>query len=94
MPLCAEHPCAQLASCFADGSDSCPPHSAACCSVDLGLAAELGRPLLDSVGFFDSVTTAMAPTVLAALRDATGCTAYGTEEARFAYRCEFDQVLF
>jgi hypothetical protein len=57
------------------------------CSVDPGLAAKLGSPLMASLGFFDGVTASMAPTVLAALREATGCSAYGNDEARFAYRC-------
>lgn len=55
-------------------------------SVDPGLGAELGSPLTDSLGFFDGVTASMAPTVLAALAEATGCKDYGTDEARFAYR--------
>lgn len=58
-----------------------------CCSVDPGLGAELGSPLTDSLGFFDGVTASMAPMVLAALAEATGCKDYGTDEARFAYRC-------
>lgn len=53
-------------------------------SVDPGLGAELGSPLTDSLGFFDDVTASMAPTVLAALAEATGCKDYGTDEARFA----------
>jgi hypothetical protein len=64
-----------------------------CCSVDPGLAAELGSPLLECVAFFDGVTASMAPIVLAALREATGCKAYGTDEARFAYRCDVKSCI-
>jgi hypothetical protein len=56
------------------------------CSVDPGLASELGPPLVDSLSFFDSITTHMAPVVLEALKEATGCADYGMGEARFAYR--------
>lgn len=56
------------------------------CSVDPGLAAELGTPLSQSLAFFDGVVAETAPLVLEALKLATGCEAYSTEEARFAFR--------
>lgn len=56
------------------------------CSVDPRLSDALGEPLYDSLSFFDGITAHTAPGVLAALKLATGCEQYGTDEARFVYR--------
>jgi len=59
------------------------------CSVDPGLSDALGEPLHDALSFFDGITTHTATGVLAALKLATGCEQYSTDEARFAYRYTF-----